>query len=602
MADGGDNAVDMKVDVNDKASAQLRKLADVMQRVAEVEKKLEDSTRRLAEAMGKREVAGRKAAASAAPGSPAVPAGSGGGTGGTGSGAGAAATPAPRGSGGAGGSATPRGQAHGSPKGTSGTTGGAAVTGNPFAGMGGGSAAPGAGAAAKTVFDRAHSYAGIAGNLGFSSFGSDISHYANMGKGMSDLGMPGAGAMMGRAAVPLAIAKAGVNVAASGAEAYHDPYMNDNQIGRKMFRDVVPGGATTQKLIDTFSGRSAKMQAAEVYGARTTNEIEARQKEQSFSLGWEPKQAGREERAKQLAGAQSIAMPEGDRRTAQGELEFRQASRMLPAKREIAKAERERAVASKELQSTQDQLVKIETRGLELETRRAELAKQTTDKQANLSGPEMQKKLLELQAVEGGIRENRQLSIEARSARQSASERFGQSDAAVKMAEAQGTRAQAANVGEQAQSAASRARALGRMNPAERIQAEAYYRLAMDNQDNLDALPPEARAVAAQFDPEGIGKMEENLGASTSGFKAGQKLAPAAFGPEGSTPESLRREQTRLENKAAEQEMGAEAGMAQHAAKAGADMAAPVINAIDRIRDSFNREIETKFRIQRNAQ
>lgn len=413
--------------------------------------------------------------------------------------------------------------------------------------------------------------------------------------------VPGsASALAVKGFIALQVARKVSHGATAVADSYYDPYITNEQIGRKLFRDVVPGGGEAQKVADAFSGRSAGMQQAEVRGQQQTNQFRYEQQLASYNLGFQPGQVGRESRSGLLDNAQAVLMPNIDRTTSTGEREYRETARLLPVKRELAKADRERTVANKELTATQDQLIKIETRGLELEKRRAELQIETTRKDAG-SGPQLQGKLRELEATEGAIRDNRSLSIEARQARMAASNRAAEAEGNFQQVQAQEKLGQAQNITERAERASGRAKSLGRMNPAERVQAEAYFRLVESNKDNLDLLPNEVITGAESFAPERVGKYIENRGLKSSQFRYGQQAAPEEFGAPGETPQSLRQRANDLENQAAQQQLRAEAGIAKAGAEAGKDMAATVGRAMESLRDSFNREIETRFRIQRNT-
>ncbi|HEY1190380.1 MAG TPA: hypothetical protein VGE74_22290, partial [Gemmata sp.] len=165
------------------------------------------------------------------------------------------------------------------------------------------------------------------------------------GDAAGELGIPG-GKLIGRAALPAAIALSALKTSGEVGDIVSDEYTTDEQKARQAFRKFVPFGGTIQESVDGLTGRKAAFEKAEVDYQKKLVEGGGRVELAAFNLTHGPEQAGNEARASLLARATPILEGSSDRTTAAGEKAFRDRQRLLPLLREEARLQREVSVAA----------------------------------------------------------------------------------------------------------------------------------------------------------------------------------------------------------------------------------------------------------------
>lgn len=491
----------------------------------------------------------------------------------------------------------------------------------------------------------AHDRAATMHALGLRGAGAATSRVAQFGAGLEGAGFARGGAMVSRAAPLIGAAVAAVDAAATAAakvaDQLNDRYASDAQKARRLFADIVPGGAKAMGLYDSFTGRAAQMtelqiqhqersQANRIYAERERFQAaeyqelygaEARAKALGVDLGPGAKRLGErgDLTAEQRAGARGAAVTLGqvDRSTAAGEREYQNKMRLLPIDQRLAQLEVQKKGASQERLTAEVKLNEVLKRQADTRRDREDLQRRVTnattrgdvadrmwgvaraavvgdslsdaERAAKLSNTLERENDLAQQAKEQGhrVRDARQREIEA--------------DKAMAMARADRLRAEAANREALAESAAGRAQSLGRQDPGQRaLNASLAAAARQMRPEDLAYAPDFLKQGFEAFDPAAAQKAFERAGASTPEFRQGQREAPESFGPQGSTPESLRQEAIAGGREADRAVREAEAEAATRTVDAVKSLANTIVDAIQSLESRIRLGLETD-RYVRNA-
>lgn len=391
------------------------------------------------------------------------------------------------------------------------------------------------------------------GSFGFGETAGTAGRISGAATGLDSIGFTGAATALQRAALPLGIANSLANGAEGMAGMMYDKYSTGEQKGRQFVRDFVPGGARVQRFVDAMSGRAAGYEQAAIDAQMRSAEGQYRGRLASFEQSYNPQQAGREGYAR-TAGGQSAVLPTVfDRSSAIGERAYREEQRLLPLKREQAKAEREYAAATAERLSAQQELNKANDRARALEQQRAKLERDL-QRDDNQSGVSRQNVLLRIKNVNeelAGARANQQSSVQ-----QSAAARGRESEAggAARLARARTELLGRADVlDERAQTALGSASRVGGMNPFDRMQGLQAARLIADR-GSVEGLPQEVVQAAQAFAPQTVGKIVQQTGAQSEAYKLGATDPRLAADFPAGDPNALQRQADELRKQFAEAE------------------------------------------------
>jgi hypothetical protein len=318
-------------------------------------------------------------------------------------------------------------------------------------------------------------------------------------------------------------------------------------------------------------------------------------------------QAGRERLAAATGSGRNLSIYSGnfDRDTTTGERAFREQQRMLPIRREMAKATRELAGATAEVAKADKIENDLKERAGKLEKQRIDQMRVLTrQEQGDYGNPKMTKEqreqarlaavmnLSNIEAELTGVAEQRK---SAKDAGFQARQRQAQAQGRVGTLKAEDLEAQSQVMTERYQSFQGSARRMGGMNVHDRAFALQAFKALQSH--GPDALSPDMLAAAQQFAPESAGKILEVHGRGTREYQEGRQLAPTEFGDVTGTRDQARN----LANQAEDARKKVEADIARSAADAGKDLGTFVGDQIRVITDAAKREIENRLRL-RDAQ
>lgn len=449
----------------------------------------------------------------------------------------------------------------------------------------------------KEYQQKLYNASGTAAQLGFGSFGSAISGKAQFAEGLNKLGFGGAAGVVSRAAIPLAIAEQSGKLAQFAAGAHYDRYSTSNQIGRSFVRDFVPGGERIQGVVDSLSGRAAKMEEADLEGQRERARAQARNEQAAFRLSFNPQQAGREA----LAGAygrQGAILPSiFDRSNTLGERGYREEQRLIPLKQAQAKAERDMSAATAERLGNEKELAKIDKDGYEIAKRRVRLTQALNDDN-NQSGASRQQVLNDIEVANSefvGNRNNRRRALEqVMGAKQREAGATGEAQKARLRTEQLG---KADILEERGNQGLSTAGALGGLNPYERQFAVDALKNA--EQYGWDALPPEAQQAVQSIAPERADKLRQRAGLGSSAYTQLGQIAPE-LAP--NDPNDLRKQADTLRQQFAQSEFNVDKGVAENIAASGKTFGRDIANIINQVLEVAIAEIRNNVLRLRNQQ
>lgn len=387
-----------------------------------------------------------------------------------------------------------------------------------------------------------------------------------------------------------------VEAGAAIARAVNDSFSTTGQAARGLFRDIVPGGAWAQRTVDSFSGRAAGMEQSRFRAEQQQAAFDKEARLSSVMMGLNPQLAGVAERSRGLGAASPILMGAIDRSTGVGERDFREQSRLLPLKREIAKADRESQVATVSRVKAEEELGKLTTRANTLTKERAELTNRLNRDQG--SGVERQRMIDRLRTVNEAANSTGELQMQARMNVYQERLREGQAQGSASAARAAEKEAQAANLEERATTAAGSATTLGMMNPFDRARSVDAVKMLQSAKGDISQLPPDLAQLALSVSGESGRRMVEGFGAKTSEYKQLSGLLPAEFGGD---PETLRRQAGAARDEAEREKMKGEAAMARSAERAGEGLGDAISAAMERFLQAALIRIENNMRNLKNA-
>lgn len=391
------------------------------------------------------------------------------------------------------------------------------------------------------------------GSFGFGETAGTAGRLSGAATGLDSLGFTGAATALQRAALPLAVAGAAFGGAEKVAGYAYDKYSTGAQLGRQAVRDFVPGGERVQRFVDAMTGRAAGYEQAAIDSQMRGAEGQYRNRLAGFEQGYNPQQAGREGYARAAAGQRAVLPTVFDRSSAVGERAYREEQRLLPLKREQAKAEREYAQATAERLSAQQELNKASARARALEGERANLERDL-QRGENQSGVSRQNVLLKIRNINtdlSGAYANQQTAIQ-----QSAAARGREAEAggAARLARARTDLLGRADVlDERAQTARSTASGLGALNPFEQMQAVQAAAFIAER-GSVAGLPPELVQMGLTGGRKAVSAIIEQSGMNSEAYKLGaaNPLLAADF-PTGD-PNALQKEADTLRQQFAEVE------------------------------------------------
>jgi hypothetical protein len=369
-----------------------------------------------------------------------------------------------------------------------------------------------------------------------------------------------------------------------------NPYVTSGQAERNAFRNFAPFGGRVQDLVDALSGRTGRMQAADVQGRFGAAEVGFRSEVAGMQLGLNPILAGRSQFAGAFNRQQAVLPPVVDRTTGLGEREFREASRLVPLKQQVLQAERQTAAAVGERLQSQIELGKLEQRGKDLQTERFRIERRISQEQ---TGPERLKALRDMENLNQEVQNNANLQKQARQQVYESSVKEAQARGEVERTRIRADLiGRAENLEERAGMAAGTARRLGVMNPIEQAMAVQSVRLL--EQYGPQNLPPEIVQQALSIAPEKSGKLVEQAGARSRAFQELREVAPEdAAG----SPEELRRQAAELRQQAAKREFDIDRTVARTVADSGRDLGEFFTATFRSFTDAVKREVENGLRI-----
>lgn len=443
----------------------------------------------------------------------------------------------------------------------------------------------------------------IASNLGMHGTAGNASAIGRVASGLNGIGATRTGTLLSRAAMPLAVAGHVIDTVGQVMVAANDRWSTEGQIGRRLVRDLAPGGAWLQRQADAFGGRAAGMEAADTGARERAAGVQAGLGTSAFRLGFAPQQAGRSAAAAAYQGPGAyVAPPVVDRSTAAGEQRYRDEMRLLPYRRETVRLDREAVVARAEEAAIGRELVRIEARRSDLYRQRGELDRQVREHQTGFgrgSGPAYQELLRRQQTVDeelGGLTQQARAAREQQAgARARAAEARGAAEAARAREQ---FAAQAENRQERATRAAGLAERLGFMNPGEAAMAAAVVRFG--NRFGFNALSQEQKSLFASVDPEGAQFLAREAGARNPAFRAVQQGAGGRFGQPGQSPAEIQREADALRERAAQGEFGAESRTAQAVAEASRGLGNQIAGLFKEFESQTIATIRRELRLSRN--
>lgn len=434
--------------------------------------------------------------------------------------------------------------------------------------------------------------------LGGGSVAASAGRTAQFASGLGQAGFSGAAGLARGAAIPFAVAGA----AASGAEKIagyaYDKYSTNEQIGRQAVRDFVPGGARVQQFVDAMTGRAAGYEQADIDAKKRIAMGNNRNQVASFELGYNPQQAGREAYSAAYQKQAAVLPSVMDRSSAVGERAYREEQRMLPLKREQAKAEREYATATAERLSAQKELNKTTERARALENQRDGFLRELKQS-GNQSGASRQDVLKKIETANielGGVNSLRQRAATAEAeARAKEARASGEMDTA----RVRTMLGRADVLDERAQTAKGTARRLGGMNPLEQMQAVQAAALVAER-GSTEGLPPEFVQLAQMGAEKTVGKVIEQTGMNSQAYQMGAANPLLAADFPTTDPNSLQKEADTLRRDAAQQEDEIAKRVAQQTATAFRGLGKAIGDALSSELNKALTDIMNAIRIAKN--
>lgn len=424
--------------------------------------------------------------------------------------------------------------------------------------------------------------------------GSFRTNVINRGRSGGQYGGPGAGGGAMAAAL-MGGSLAAVNASAAIARVGHDSFMTSGQKGRAILRSMPMGGWAMDK-IDSFSGRAAGMEKANLLSSFEGVREQGATQLQASRLGMMPQIAGAKSLGQSMRSANPILMGGIDRSTSAGEREFRERSRLIPVEREIAEKQREATAATASRLQAEKEMFTIVKRGDDLAKERASLNQRINRDQG--SGTSRQELLKRFEVVNDAIEANRSQREQAWNTIHGAKIAEGQAKGATALSRAQYQGERANILEERAGLAAGQATNFGMMNPFDRARSVEAFKMLQQSKGNTAMLPPDMLQLAMSAGGPAAQKLVEGYGSRTNEYQQMRKLAPDVYA---GSPEDLRREAGLARDEQERQTIKAKEEMATTAEKAGENFADMVSVSMIKFVNTAIARLNSNMNLGKNA-
>lgn len=209
--------------------------------------------------------------------------------------------------------------------------------------------------------------------LGMAGMGGIAGHYGQMqllGQHLGTLGagaggwggsmVVGAGAVVSRAALPVAVAVEAERLYREHTKLAQNPYLSDTQ-RQIQFAEKLPFGSTVMDMTKTYSGYNAALNL-------TLNELNPKlmlAKDREIEMRNIGRDHALEVRRAQMGAAEmrdygAVGLPTGDRFTAFGKREYAETSRLQSPTQQLELAQRQLTIATRNRAITGEELFKVE--------------------------------------------------------------------------------------------------------------------------------------------------------------------------------------------------------------------------------------------------
>lgn len=357
----------------------------------------------------------------------------------------------------------------------------------------------------RQISDQARGARGLAGlaigQMGLGAGASTFGNLSALGDFATLAGYGRAGSVLTKAAVPLAVAAEAGSLGLTANRLRQDEYMTGDQRERALVRSNMLGRGISD-VVDNLSGRARGMERAQENRERDlkVNEIAMQRTEYQYGLA----QRGGSVRAA-IRGAASYrgAFREGGTaRDGVGERrEYDLQTKLIPVRRELAKAEKEYATAKYEVMENQSNLNRLETQGNALQAERQKLIRQTK----TLSGPALVEAYTQLETNDKRINQNLALRQRAREDVAQSVDRREAAMTGVNEGRLNVRRAGLENLRDRERQAEDRAVTAMMMGPVGRM--EAKMNLQMVQSMGIENAPAEMISAASALFPKTIQAM-----------------------------------------------------------------------------------------------
>lgn len=237
----------------------------------------------------------------------------------------------------------------------------------------------------------------LGGLLGQAGLGAGVSTFGNitaLGEAAKLSGYSGVGGVIGKAALPIALAAGGLEAGKTASRLSQDEYLTDAQRERGFVRSNVVGRYISDTF-DTFSGRARGMERAEEQ-RELRNQVGGVQiQRQEFLQGIANRRGQAAAAMRGAEGLKGTFRGNTSRDSVESRLAYEQESRMLPLRKQTARAEQEYATAKYAAMNAQTTLNKLETDGNTLAEKRSQLQGRLNNV---ASGPQRQDILYQLES------------------------------------------------------------------------------------------------------------------------------------------------------------------------------------------------------------
>lgn len=236
----------------------------------------------------------------------------------------------------------------------------------------------------------------LGGLLGQAGLGAGVSTFGNitaLGEAAKLSGYSGAGGVIGKAALPLALAAGGLEMGKTASRLSQDEYLTDAQRERGFVRSNIVGRYISDTF-DTFSGRARGMERAEEQRTLRGEMTGVQVQRQEFLQGIGNRRGQAVAAMRGAEGLKGTFRGSTQRDSVESRLAYEQESRLLPLRKQTARAEQEYATAKYAAMNAQTTINKLETEGNSLAEKRIQLSKRRDQVG---SGPERQDILYQLE-------------------------------------------------------------------------------------------------------------------------------------------------------------------------------------------------------------